>query len=957
MAENKLNLQQLKAVNHKTGPLLIIAGAGTGKTTVITKRIHKLITKGFALPSEILALTFTEKAAQEMEERVDKLLPYGYTQMWIMTFHSFCDRVLRDEGLHMGLNTNYSLVTDVDRIALFRRHLFEFELDYFRPLGNPNKFISAILQHFDRLRDEDILPDQYQNWVDSFHPKGQATDSGMLEKQQYQELAKCYKKFQEIKLKQNVLDFSDLISYCLTLFRTRPNVQKTYHQKFKYILVDEFQDTNYAQNVLVNLLVNSSRNITVVADDDQAIYRWRGASVSNVLQFKKTYPKSKIVTLTRNYRSSQNILDASYRLIQNNNPDRLEVKAKIIKKLKSSKSDPGIPPQYLHFDHVENEADGIAKKIKDLIGDSPDSYRPQDIAILVRANAHARMIVKSLDSLGIPNQYLGPAKLFEQPEVKDLIAYLKVIDDSLDIQSLFRVLSMDIFDIPVNELIDLNTHSQKNGLSFFKACESSNNEKILKVIDLIKSHVVRSPKESAGTLLFDFLEKTGLLSTILNLSGTMNETKADNIIKFFNRLKGFEPDISLSLTRSVLEWIDLSSEVGESPLISGADLTQSDSVKLLTIHSAKGLEFPVVFLTNLVMGRFPSIEKKEPIPIPLALAKEVLPQGDFHLQEERRLFYVGMTRAQQLLIMTSASYYGDAKRVKKPSLFLHESLGNQATDPLNHIATQPSLLDWQPAQFSFHNHPSPSQSKAKIDYLSYSQIQTFKDCPLHYKAKYILKLSSPPSAASSFGNTIHKTLRDYYLNKKQNPKIDILDIYAQNWTPQGYLNPKHSSDYFDKGKKYLTQYLQVNRNEVQPTLMEESFMVPVGSLKIGGKIDRVDVLPGGQIEIIDYKTSTKSLTPKQASTDLQLSFYALAANLLKQSPFNKQPSDIKLSLYYFEDQQKVSVFQSAEQLESAKKEILQAALEIESSDFRCSGDFICQGICDYRILCDLDRKN
>src|SRR3989339_2227254 len=151
MAENKLNLQQLKAVNHKTGPLLIIAGAGTGKTTVITKRIHKLITKGFALPSEILALTFTEKAAQEMEERVDKLLPYGYTQMWIMTFHSFCDRVLRDEGLHMGLNTNYSLVTDVDRIALFRRHLFEFELDYFRPLSNPNKFISAILQHFDRL--------------------------------------------------------------------------------------------------------------------------------------------------------------------------------------------------------------------------------------------------------------------------------------------------------------------------------------------------------------------------------------------------------------------------------------------------------------------------------------------------------------------------------------------------------------------------------------------------------------------------------------------------------------------------------------------------------------------------------------------------------------------------------------------------------------------------------------
>ena len=357
--DKKLNKQQLEAIEHGEGPLLIIAGAGTGKTTVVTERVKWLIGQSRVKPAEILALTFTEKAAREMEERIDVALPYGYTQMWVLTFHSFCDRVLRDDGLHVGWDTDFTLLGEADAIALFRKHIFKFDLDYFRPLGNPNKFIEGILQHFSRLADEDVVPGEYLKWAQKF-------SGDKLEKQKWQELARVYQQWSELKIKEGVLEFGDLITYTLQLFRQRPNVLAKYQQQFKYILVDEFQDTNYAQNQLVILLAQSRKNLTVVADDDQAIYRWRGAAVSNVIQFRKIYPRAKLVTLVQNYRSTQEILNRAYDLIQHNNPDRLEVKEKIDKKLVAVRHIKGEPVQFLHADRVENEADAIVRQILDL---------------------------------------------------------------------------------------------------------------------------------------------------------------------------------------------------------------------------------------------------------------------------------------------------------------------------------------------------------------------------------------------------------------------------------------------------------------------------------------------------------------------------------------------------------------------------------------------------------------
>ncbi|MCX6704868.1 MAG: ATP-dependent helicase, partial [Candidatus Woesebacteria bacterium] len=630
----KLNKEQQDAIKFGNGPLLIIAGAGTGKTTVITERIKYLIFSGKAKPSEILALTFTEKAAREMEERVDVAMPYGYIQMWIMTFHSFCDKILRREALHIGLDPRYKLMTDAESVQLLRKYLFKLDLNYFRPLGNPNKFLSGMLQHFSRQQDEDVSPSDYLKWIKKNDP----------DFSKWTELAKAYKAYDEIKVKENVMDFGDIIVKTLKLFRDRPNILAEYRKQFKYLLVDEFQDTNFAQNELVKLLVGhgpeQSRggNITVVGDDDQSIYKFRGAAVSNIIQFRKNFPKTKVVVLTKNYRSTQEILDRSYDLIQFNNPDRLEVVEKVDKKLKSQVAKDGDEIQFIHADRVENEADLIAKKILRLI--AQDKYSYKDFAILVRANNHSEPIMRALGRNGIPYQFLGPGRLFKQSEIVDLISYLKVLYDFTDSVAFYRLLSIDHFGITGRELAELGNYARKNNVSLFESAEKIGGESIKKILEIIIKHLDLAKKETAGQLLYYFLEETGLLQKLLSPESAEAEKRAKNISKLFDKLKTYEVDHEDAKVPAVVDWLDLSMELGESPLATDTDWTDINAVNILTVHSAKGLEFLVVFIVNLVGQRFPTTERREQIPIPEALIKEVLPVGDYHLEEERRLFYV-----------------------------------------------------------------------------------------------------------------------------------------------------------------------------------------------------------------------------------------------------------------------------------------------------------------------------
>ena len=595
-------------MEYGNGPLLIIAGAGTGKTTVITERIKHLIGANLAKPEEILALTFTEKAAREMEERIDKILPYGVFGMWVTTFHSFCDRILRNEALHIGLSSNYQLMTEAQTYLFVKKNFWQFKLNYFRPHGNPYKFIEGMIQHFSRLKDEDISPEEYKN-------------------DEYPELVGAYEVYEKLKIENSVMDFADLITNTLKLFRERKNILKRYQKQFKYILLDEFQDTNFAQYQLVKLLAADDSNLTVVGDDNQSIYKFRGAAISNILSFSKDYPKSKQIILNDNYRSSQIILDSAYKLIKNNDPDTLEASLGISKKLISKVDYPQENIEFIYADRVENEAEEVTNKIKNLkLKIKNLDYK--DFAILVRANNHADPFVRSLERSGIPYQFLGPGQLFKQPEVRDLIAYLKFLTDFTDSVSLYRVLSMEIFNFKQREIIGWLSQAKKENLSLFELMEKNGGS----FIDMVHRHQELINKETAGQILYYFLEGSGLLKQIVDYKTAIDEKRALNIMKFFDKLKSFEGQNLDANVFAVSEYLALAMDQGESPSATETDWTQNNAVNILTLHSAKGLEFPVVFLVNLIEGRFPTRERKEQIPIPDSLIKETLPVGDYHIE-------------------------------------------------------------------------------------------------------------------------------------------------------------------------------------------------------------------------------------------------------------------------------------------------------------------------------------
>jgi len=965
-----LNEEQKKAIEFNRGPLLIVAGAGTGKTTVITKKIEYLLKNNLAKPEEILALTFTEKAAFEMEERLDRLLPYGIYNLTIATFHAFADQILKERGGEIGLPLNFKLMTEAEAIIFLKKHLFLFNLDYYRPIGNPNKFLQAMLTHFFRLRDEDISEKEYLQFVKS--------SSSLLEEERkkYQELASAYSLYQQLKIKEGYLDFADLVYFALTLFRKRPNILKEYQKRYRFILVDEFQDTNFAQYQLIKLLAppTSSPRLTVVGDDNQSIYKFRGASIANILNFMRDYPRAKVITLIKNFRSNQTILDTAYRLIKNNDPDTLEARLNISKKLIATQPDRDFAIDFYLADHINEETEFVVEKIKNLV---KKDYHYRDIAILVRANNHAQPFINALVAHGIPYQFLGPGILFKQPEVKDLIAFLKFIYDIQDSVSLFRVLTMDIFALDSKDLNLLLSFSNQINQSLFQTMEiylsffhpnlyreefenykkylpllrKDTQEKLWLIYQLLSRVITLAKKRPASALLYYFLDESGYLKKLVNPQSEKEERKITNITKFFERIREFENTHEDASVSAVVEFLEMSLELGDSPFTSQIDSIGYDAVNILTVHSAKGLEFPVVFLVNLVNGRFPARDKNETIIIPPQLIKEPLPVGDYHLQEERRLFYVALTRAKDLVFLTAAKFYGEGKRQLKISPFVIEALGvkkiEEVINKKNEEKKQLSIFEFQDEEEKIVYEPL-----AKTNF-SYSQISVYQTCPLQYRYQYILRLPTPPEANASFGNTIHLTLYQFYKEFLLNPQLDkdyLLFLYQKNWIPIGFTSSLQEKRMKKQGEKMLNQFFEhFHHKNLKVLSLEKPFKIKIDqTVFISGKIDRIDQLENGEIEIIDYKTGSLP-EEKKLKNDLQLSIYALAVTT--DPSFKTNLEKITVSYLFLQEQKKLSFKKTKEEIEKTIQTIKETAAQINQSKFLPKVGPWCD-FCPFRIICE-----
>ena len=559
-----LNKEQIQAVVHGSGPLLIVAGAGTGKTTVITRRIAYLIEQKLAKPDEILALTFTDKAAGEMQDRLDLILPLGYHDMWISTFHSFCQRILQQHGLDIGLPADFRLISETGAWILIHDNLDKFKLDYYKPLGNPNKFISSLLKHFSRCKDELLTPDDYLKYAQELRlktdqpqtaAKGKKKDKGQddspaspddeTEILRIEELADSFHVYQKLLLDNNYLDFGDLISCAFHLFQKRPKILELYQNKFKYILVDEFQDTNYSQYQLVKILSGKKQNLTVVGDDDQSIYKFRGASVSNILKFQADFPTLRQITLVENYRSGQQILDLAYDFIQANNPDRLEEKLKINKKLKSqSKTNSTI--EVLEGKDLSEELNSIAKKINELKNKNPKSTW-NEFAILLRSNSASQDLLPILAQYSIPHTFVANTGLYKKPLIADLISYLLTLNNFHDSLALYRVMTFNVFKIPAQDLATLMSNSAKKTLSLYEMLENAgtlpaigqdSQKTILAIISMLNNHAKLAQEKSANETFVQIIRDLNL-EEMLSAETQKNAENRELLEQFYKKMEVF----------------------------------------------------------------------------------------------------------------------------------------------------------------------------------------------------------------------------------------------------------------------------------------------------------------------------------------------------------------------------------------------------------------------------------
>jgi DNA helicase-2/ATP-dependent DNA helicase PcrA len=963
-----LTARQRKAVTHGEGPLLIVAGAGTGKTTVITRRIAWLIAEKRARPSEILALTFTDRAALEMTERVDQLVPYGFTDAVISTFHAFGDRLLRDHAIQAGLSDRSTVMSRPEQIIFLREHLFDLPLERLRPLGDPTRFLDALVTLISRARDEDVDPAAYAAAVEEIRVRaaGAPEDAALAEEAALQqELAALYAAYEELMRSSDRLDFGDQVNLALRLLREHPAILEEERAKYRYILVDEFQDTNHAQFELVKLLASHS-NLTVVGDDDQSIYRFRGAALSNILEFRESYPKAASVVLVDNFRSRQPILDASYRLIRHNDPERLEAREGLDKRLRARATfrrgiGPAGPIELLSFATGTDEADAVAERIAASL---QAARRPGDHAILVRGNRDADPFLRSLNMAGVPWRFSGTAGLYQQPEVRVLISFLRAVSDPDDSVSLYDLATSELFGLGAADVTLALNRAGRRRVSLAAALrdatlhpeESPFGRRALEVVHRlvasIDQHRSMSSERTAGELLYHFITASGWLARLSAEAREIGDARLANVARFFEIVRRQGSLLRDDRLPFLVAQLDTLIETGDDPSTADAGPDEGDAVHVLTYHKAKGLEFPVVFMVGLVEDRFPSRGRQDRLQLPPALGSGTA-TGDAHLAEERRLFYVGMTRAREELVLSWARDYG-GRRTRRMSQFVLEALDLPPAAPVETL--RPSASE----QLARHERAAapatlpaarPRLGDRPLS-LSFYQVNDYLDCPAKYRYAHVIRIPTPPSHQLVYGRALHAAVQAFHRRQMAGVGMSLEQLLAEldaSWESAGFLTREHEEARRAAGREALTRFWEEQQREpARPAAVEQEFAFQLGRDRVRGRYDRLDVEPDGRVVITDYKSSDvrdPATAARRARESLQLAIYALAY----EAQHGRVPDE--LSLHFLESGLVGRSEVTEKRLERAQEKIAAASEGIREQRFEATPQPMRCGFCPFREIC------
>jgi DNA helicase II / ATP-dependent DNA helicase PcrA len=664
---NGMNPEQAEAVKATEGPLLIMAGAGSGKTRVLTHRIAYLMVEKGVNPYNILAITFTNKAAREMKDRISRILGGASEDIWISTFHSMCVRILRRDIDRIGMNRNFTILDSTDQQSVIKSILKAKNID-------PKKFDArSILGSISSAKNELTTPEEFSKTAGGYYD---------------QVVSDVYTEYQKRLRKNQALDFDDLIMTTIQLFQRVPEVLEFYQRKFQYIHVDEYQDTNRAQYMLVKLLASRFQNLCVVGDSDQSIYRWRGADIANILSFEKDYPRANVILLEQNYRSTKRILQAANEVIQKNSNRK--------PKNLWTENHEGEKISYYRADSEQTEAQFVTGKIKEMMESGKRKY--SDFAILYRTNAQSRVMEEVLLKSNIEYSIVGGIKFYDRKEIKDILAYLRLIANPDDDISLQRVINVPKRGVGATSIDKIARYAQDHDISMFSALEEAD---FIGLSPKITKSVIEFKEMVKGyTGMQEYLSVTELVEEILEKSGYIDMLKAEKSIESQSRLENL--DEFLSVTKSFEQSNDDKSLVAfltDLALVADIDKLDDDdqpkdSVILMTLHAAKGLEFPVVFLMGMEEGVFPHSR---------SLMEEV------EMEEERRLAYVGITRAEEELYLTNAqmrTLFGQTK-MNPVSRFINEIPADLLDDVMAESKSQSPFSSFGRSSGSSPSRPAP----------------------------------------------------------------------------------------------------------------------------------------------------------------------------------------------------------------------------------------------------------